>query len=205
MGIIETRTFNELWDSYISFGLNGKRILLAYLNRLIESGDNGKEISVKLGLSPMTISNGLKELELSEYCDLMQNGTAKEVKFRDRKELWDMLEDRLESPIKGVVYVSNPPKGLHLAGLSALSKKTLLTDTEVATYAINKKEYKQKKDALKYLPKGEGARLEIWKWDPALLSNENVVDPFSLVLSLKEESDERILIAIDEMIKEALG
>lgn len=208
LGVIETRTFGEVWDSAMSFShvsLSGQRILLAYLNNRIESGDNGKNISIELVLSPMTISNGLKELELSEYCDLVQNGTAKEVRFPERRELWDTVKDRFESPVKGRVYVSNPPKSLPLSGLSALSHKTLLADDGVAVYAIDQKEFSLEKNQLDYLPQGEGSQLEVWKWDPKLFSKEGVVDPFSLALSLKGEGDERILIAIESMIKEALS
>lgn len=207
LGIFETRTFQETLDTAVALELNlsGERIILAYLNNLITSGDNGKEISAKLNLSPMSISNGLKDLELAGYCDLIQNGTAKEVKFSDKKNLWVRIENKLNSPVERVIYVAKPPSGSLLSGFSALSQKTLLADTDIATYAIHGKEYKSKKDTLKALPEGEGAKLEIWKWNPALFTDDETVDPFSLALSLKAEKDERVLMAIDEMIKEALG
>jgi len=37
-----------------------------------------------------------------------------------------------------------------------------------------------------------------------LFSEDETVDPFSLNLSLKREKNERVLIAVDEIIKEAL-
>ena len=207
MGILETPTFKRSWDTIVfttSLSLFGQRLVLAYLNRLIENEDSGKDISQKLGFSPMTISRGIKELEMLECIQILQSGTSKKVRFPERKELWETVEDKLEPPARGVVYVADPPKQCLIAGLTALSKRTMLADFGPATYAIHRKGYKQTEDSLEFLPEGEGSKIEIWKWDPALFSQCEIVDPFSLALSLRAEKDERILIAIDEMLKEEL-
>ncbi len=207
MGILETSTFEEVRGAIVLItflGLMGQRLVLAYLNGLIKNGDSGKDISQKLGFSAMTISKGLKELEMLECFDLIPNGAAKNAKFPERKELWEVVEDKLETPVIGVVYLADPPKQCLVAGLTALSKRTMLVDPGLTTYAIHREEYEKKKNSLEFLPEGEGLKIEIWKWDPALFSQRETVDPFSLALSLRGEKDERVLIAIDEMLKEAL-
>lgn len=43
--------------------------------------------------------------------------------------------------------------------------------------------------------------LQIWDCNPKLITKNNIVDPVSLYASLKEEDDERIEHAIDEVLK----
>ena len=46
------------------------------------------------------------------------------------------------------------------------------------------------------------AGIEVWKYDPALLSETGVVDKLSLYLLLKDYEDERVQIELDNMIKD---
>ena len=45
--------------------------------------------------------------------------------------------------------------------------------------------------------------LQLWTYPPAIITSAGV-DPFSLYLTQKDESDERIQIALDELINEVL-
>ncbi len=44
-------------------------------------------------------------------------------------------------------------------------------------------------------------KLEIWAYDPLLLSRDNYPDSVSLVLSLLNNRDERVEEAVEELIK----
>lgn len=44
--------------------------------------------------------------------------------------------------------------------------------------------------------------LELWSYAPALLSSASTVDRFSLYLSLRTRTDERIEAALDELMGE---
>lgn len=50
-------------------------------------------------------------------------------------------------------------------------------------------------------PAEAGIVLQLWRYRPDVLS-DGVIDPFSLALSLRGESDERVQMAIDEMLEE---
>jgi hypothetical protein len=39
----------------------------------------------------------------------------------------------------------------------------------------------------------------VWSYTPVLLPGSRTVDPLSLMLSLQEEADERIQLALDEL------
>ena len=43
--------------------------------------------------------------------------------------------------------------------------------------------------------------LQIWCYDPKILEVDGCVDPFSLYLSFQNENDERIEMALEEMME----
>ena len=45
-------------------------------------------------------------------------------------------------------------------------------------------------------------RIEIWKYDPKLLSHTGTVDKLSLYLSLKDNDDERVQIELDNLLND---
>ena len=43
--------------------------------------------------------------------------------------------------------------------------------------------------------------LQLWRYDPRLISQSSRIDVFSLATSLKDESDERVEQCIEELLK----
>jgi hypothetical protein len=96
----------------------------------------------------------------------------------------------------------------------------MLTPPKQPVYAILAKDWKniQKRHALEAVPYPEEpmmqislfgdntqqapiSQLELWRYNPQMLSTEETVDPFSLYLSLKDTEDERIESALAEMME----
>ena len=48
---------------------------------------------------------------------------------------------------------------------------------------------------------GNQFALELWRYDPGKLSEGNCVDPLSLALSLQNDQDERVEMAVEEMLE----
>lgn len=48
-------------------------------------------------------------------------------------------------------------------------------------------------------------RIEVWKYDPKLLTHTGTVDKLSLFLSLKDNEDERVKIELDNLINDMNG
>ncbi|WP_455631503.1 hypothetical protein [Megamonas sp.] len=44
-------------------------------------------------------------------------------------------------------------------------------------------------------------KIEIWKYSPFILAKDNIVDPLSLIMTLKNENDERIQEAVESLLK----
>jgi hypothetical protein len=45
-------------------------------------------------------------------------------------------------------------------------------------------------------------RIEIWRYNPQLLTDTDIADPLSVYFSLKENQDERIQIELEHLINE---
>jgi hypothetical protein len=50
-------------------------------------------------------------------------------------------------------------------------------------------------------PESGACELEIWSYSPQLFAEENFVDKFSLYLSLRETNDERVEMALQQMMR----
>lgn len=117
-------------------------------------------------------------------------------------ELLKAAEKYFINPVERVKYYKNVNNVLCGAGLYALSKKTMLDISENdRCYAVGK-DYKFEQQMLiseiEYKQLG-GIRIEQWSYNPNILSQGNTVDDISLILSLKDTSDERVQIEIDEL------
>jgi biotin operon repressor len=175
-----------------------------------------KEIAKKLGYTPMAITNAVENLRYHEVVDVLGE-KEKYIKFRlERHELWNSLEHNnvLVNPVLKTVYIDEMPKGVFMlkTNASALPEYTNLNPSKQEYYAIEKTVFYglQKSNALINKNEYEGNFcIEVWKYDPLKLVDDMtndmpVVDPLSLYLSLKESHDERIGMALEQLIEKQI-
>ena len=89
-----------------------------------------------------------------------------------------------------------------LAGLSALASQSMLTDPPQTLYAIGPEQWKaaRQKGAKRQAQPPQGTTLwQLWTYDPRPLAKDGVVDLLSLTLSLQDDPDERVQLALDEL------
>lgn len=172
-----------------------------------------KEIAQKLGYTPMAITNAIDNLKCHELVEV-QGEKEKFIRFRkDRHELWNIAHQQnlLVNPVIKTVFVDEKPKDLFLlqSNASALPEYTDLNPSKQQYYAIEKTVFYglQKSNALVNPNEYEGKyALEVWKYNPLTLVDElpnylAVVDPLSLYLSVKDSRDERIEMALDQILE----
>ena len=111
----------------------------------------------------------------------------------------------LRNPVWKIVYIQENVEGTLIAGLEALSLITMINPPQNTIKAISKEKFDELKT---YLIKDKDRiedeifiELEVWHYDPAIVSKEKYVDPLSLAVSLKELNDERVDNAVEEMLK----
>jgi len=161
-----------------------------------------------LPYTPMTIKRAFDEIEQAQIGVARMRGRERELRFeKTGRELWDAVLPFLRDPVQRRVTAMFPREtvaGLE-AGLTALSRYSMISAPMPSTLAISPEVWKAAKenpDVREIAYEDEGAhRLEIWRYDPTLLSAEYTVDHLSLFLSLRDSSDERIAAALDEMME----
>jgi DNA-binding MarR family transcriptional regulator len=165
------------------------------------------EVVNELGYTAMTLSRAVKELTAAGIATLRTEGRVRWLHTeRTAAQTWEYARPMLRSPVKRRVWMLPPPKGrprpLRLAGLSALARVSMLTEPRWPTYALGQAEWKAATQAgFEMLPEPlPGAcEWELWHYSPALVRDSDTVDPLSLTLSLQDNQDERVQLALDEL------
>lgn len=169
-----------------------------------------KDLAQKLGYSAMAITKAVNNLKAHKLCEI-EGSKEKYVRFNGNiSELWYKALPLMTSPVLKQVYIEKYPEGelLFPANTSALPEYTDMNPSKQEYFAIEKnKFYKlEKENKLQGLNEFEGRYcLEIWKYNPFILmediAKEAVVDPLSLYLSFTNNQDERIEMALEQIIK----
>ncbi len=171
-----------------------------------------KELAEILNVKPMEISRATTNLR--EHNLITINGDKeKSIQFNmDRYELWNfaMNERLLINPVLKRIFVDKRPNQAHLkSNTSALPEYTDMNPSKQKFYAIEKTVFYalQRNNELINVNDYEGEYcIELWKYNPQtlaeLMDNDmNVVDPLSLYLSLKDDKDARIEMALEQIIE----
>ena len=155
-----------------------------------------------LQYSAMSVSRAAKQLVQTGLFEECKEGVQKLLIARyERKEMFDRMRPMLIDPVKRRIYIAldNLPAQLCMAGFSAMAHYSMLNAPQLSCYAADVGE--KLTGAATLTNAVEQAEVEIWKYDPVILSKHNVVDPLSLVLTLQENADERTEEAIEEILE----
>ena len=82
------------------------------------------------------------------------------------------------------------------------SAKTMLSGGILLEYAIDKKDIRAEELNQELIDPHEQVKIEVWKYPPYLFGTNSSVDPISLALSLRDEKDERIEGAVEEILEQ---
>lgn len=158
-----------------------------------------------LELTPTSISRASKQLEGIGLLQIKKMGVQRILLSEDSPRiLFQKAEDKLLNPIKRTVYIPKELVRTDLleSGYSALAKYSMLNAPNVKCYATEK--ISQWKDVMTNSLQDSRTQVavEMWRYDPRKLSTRNIVDELSLALALREDTDERVEEAIEEMLNE---
>lgn len=183
--------------------------VLYHLQRGSLSGIPLKEVANKTHYSPMMMTKVKDELDSLKICRAVRSGRAIMLDFMAvGRSLWDRVNPHLVSPIKRTKWArwEHPSYSGLLAGMSALSRQTMIADDPLPTYALSLSTFQEflEKGTVSCCPDTEQAsvRIEVWSYPPDLLSDGPTVDPLSLYLSLRSSADERVQQQLEKLIAE---
>lgn len=181
-------------------------VLISTLLRPWQAEMHPAAIGEQLGYTPMTVSRAVRELAAANLADVVGIGRERWLRFADDpRAVWQQALPLLRSPVRRTEWAAPEPfilQQARLAGESALAARTLLAEPAQPVYAVSAEAWKlaQRRGVRPLPPREPGAyQWQIWRYSPALESDRPVVDPLSLILSLREESDERIGLALEEL------
>lgn len=168
---------------------------------------NANELAKITDVSHMTASRVLNELymlNLLTYDTKGINGRTKIYKRINDPDYYLRGREYLKNPLSQTVYVDKIIVDCLVAGLEALSMITMINPPKRPVRAISK----QKAKAInKHIVKNRDriadqnlVEIQIWNYDPELLSENHYVDILSLALSVRELNDERIDLALEERL-----
>lgn len=164
------------------------------------------EYAKKLKYTAVSISRAFSELQ--------ENGLVSREEFWKEKpftwlfkgkELWDKALPILINPLRRSMWImDNGRLPYCLAGISALSRYSMINEDDFLTYATISSIAKNNLDIVEIRqdsrPADNVTMMQIWKYNPKLISGDDCVDQLSLYLSMRDSKDERILISLDEMM-----
>jgi len=160
------------------------------------------KLSERLPFSAMTMSRVAKQLVEAKLFHRHKEGLRVILRRTDEPNvLFERAQSFLRSPVHSVGYADRTEltPDFFLAGESALSEYSWLNPPSCETYAIYRRDCPIKLQQ-ELVDEEQQVRVELWQYDPHILSGDDCVDPLSLALSLRENTDERVEQAIEEML-----
>lgn len=164
-----------------------------------------KIIAKKIRYSAMTVSRAAKELMQFSLCNII--GTKDKALYfvLTKKELWNKAVAVAINPVRLKIFVNQLPSSVQVlyAGETAMEHYTHLSAGKRKTIAISKENYlmlKKKKLLIDANPYDGNYLLEVWNYNPELLSKGKYIDELSLYLSIKNSNDERTQIELEHLV-----
>lgn len=173
------------------------------LNRPRQAMWNLGSAAVELGYTAMTGSRALAEMLAAGIGEKKVMGRANYLRVSDsERAIWEAALPSLRSPVAHRLALDCIPaeRGVRLAGLSALSELSMLDGPRQPCYAVRSGAWMKDKRGPHLLPPGDPSGFEIQVWNYSTeLEEGKTVDRLSLYLSLRDETDERVQIALEEV------
>ncbi|SFD16984.1 hypothetical protein SAMN05518672_101854 [Chitinophaga sp. CF118] len=169
---------------------------------------NFQHIGSRLQYTPMTITRAAQEL--SDFgLARIEGRKDKFLLFKDRRSyLWEKALKYLVSPVKINGYIDIAPTEYMLFKThdNALAEYSDLSPGRREAYALAPDDFQSLKAKTQLnIDYFEGnVRIEHWTYPPGKLTTTNIVDPLSLYLSMRDDEDDRVSMALDQLLKKVL-
>lgn len=164
------------------------------------------EYAKRLKYTTMSVSRAFNELQEYDLVTREEHGKERPIKWLNRgRELWEKALPLLINPLRRSIWIKpNTHLPYCLAGITALSRYSMINEDDFNTYATISSIAKNNLDIVEISqdsrPADNVTKMQIWKYNPKLISSEDCVDRLSLYLSMRDSKDERIQMSLEEMM-----
>ena len=205
IGIFLTEGGPQVEKHFDELGNLAQILVLARLMRKFAAPLSIAEAGRMFSYSRISVIRAFDELE---YFQLGQrNPRSKYLEFPlIGKALWKKALPILKNPCRKRIGVEHLPAGLpsFSCGINALSERSMLSAEEQLQLAVEAKKLNKLKLTDRCPEEDAPVLLELWKYPPNIIGGDSV-DPLSLYLTLRDAPDERVQIALEEMMKGLLS
>ncbi|MBQ9329275.1 MAG: MarR family transcriptional regulator [Solobacterium sp.] len=157
----------------------------------------------ELFFTATSISRASRQLEDLGLIQTEKRGVQKILYSEKRpQDLFEVAKSYLANPVKRTIYVPKTEikEKLLISGGSALSEYSMLNPPAVQCYAAESVSAWEKNASGKLQNSDDQCAVELWRYDPKKLACGEAVDRLSLALALRENKDERVEEAVEEML-----
>lgn len=178
------------------------------LNNIIET--NARRLMDSLPFSAATLTRSLNELVERDLLNTIGSNTRKIYVRIEKKKYWDQGKQFLFNPVSKTHFLNSGTDLDHLlmsneTALSILSET--LNESKIIYYSATTDDIKKFRNKLAHqydFFDDDYYIVEQFKYDPSILSYSDCIDVISLYAQFKDNKDERIQIALDEIIGEEI-
>lgn len=175
-------------------------LVLYHLETRIIDGLTASELAELTGLAYPTINAALRWLVTNNFIALIGSKQKHVQIIMSKEELWSKSLPLMTSPIERILFTDTKPEGSLMAGETAMGHYTMLAEPATPVVAIDKAT--AKRNAAMMNKECGDIKVEVWKYSPTLLSEDEWADRLSLYLCMKDSEDERIQMECDTIIEE---
>jgi hypothetical protein len=175
---------------------------LYMLHRSKSSAFSPQEMAVALGYTSMTLSRAFDELESTGIGRISIRGRPRLMELDSPpRDQWEKALPFLRSPVARRVLLALPNNIVNApaAGLTALASYTDLSKPKLPVIALSSTEWQPFRNET--AADSPTVEVEVWSYTPKAVIDGPVVDRLSLYLSLRGTTDERVEMALEDLLK----
>lgn len=208
LGLDLKKITNRKIDKPEQFTATAQLVYLMFLyDKLLQI--NATQMAKRLNVTVMTASRALNELNALGLLEYEVSGKTERSKTYRRindPEYYQWGYTRLKNPVRKTVYMESLPEICPVAGLEALANQTMINGPTHPVRAISKEMANREKvrmiNDMETLIDKKFFEVQIWHYNPEVLSINHQVDKLSLKLSLDKINDDRIDMAIQKILED---
>lgn len=167
--------------------------------------DQLREKGFKIALGKLSAK--LNELAASDLLTTQPAGKTKTYAKKGASEYLVRFEHLKLAPFFREVETNYIPANRNtyaIAGETALAHYTNLAEPTQKTIAMSSKDFRTvfeiENATIPYGDFGSPSIVQIWKVDPRMFALNGVINPLELFFSMKDHSDERVQLSLDELL-----
>ncbi len=167
-----------------------------------------QKLSEKTKLSSSKLNPILNELAAHGFLLVQGLGPAKTYIKNETQKIWEKAITTSFAPFFREMhtnYIPSDRDAYSIAGETALAHYSNLAAPKQSTIAMTPGKFRsiyqgKIKDTKPYGDFSNPSIVQIWKEDPSLFSSDGVMNPIEVFFSLRNHLDDRVQIALDEML-----